>query len=82
MGPREVEMAACGLFFATEPRGENREVLPMLPTFTTPEEAADLARWWAAHDTQRDDVAAAAQAAVSGRTFTNHAAKVLKHLLG
>lgn len=82
MGPRELEMAACRLFFATEPRGENAEVLPMLPTFTTPEEAAEQARWWASHDKERDETAAAAQAAVAGRTFKNHAAKVLSHLLG
>ena len=39
MGPREVEMAACGLFFLREPRGEGDEIFPMLPTFTDSDRA-------------------------------------------
>jgi spore maturation protein CgeB len=46
MGPRELEMAACGLFFLRDPRGEGDEVLDMLPAFTSPEEASDLLRYW------------------------------------
>jgi len=76
MGPREVELAACGTFFLTEPRPENRQVLPMIPTFDTPEEFGEALRWWLAHPTERDCVARKAQEAVSDRTFTNHAARV------
>lgn len=77
MGPREVEMAACGLFFLTEERGENRQVLPMLPTFTSAEDAAEQARWWVAHPGQRERAAAEAAAAVADWTFEARARQVL-----
>lgn len=78
MGPREVEMAACGLFHLTEARGENREILPMLPTFETPEDAAEQARWWIGHHHERDRVAAEARAAVADWTFVARARQVLE----
>ena len=80
MGPREVEMAACGLFFAREARGEGDGLLPMLPTFTTAEQAGDLIRWYAAHDSERERRAAAAREAVAARTFTNAARELLRPL--
>ena len=82
MGPREVEMAATGLFFARDSRGEGDELLPMLPQFTTPEQAGDLIRWYAAHDGDREKRAAAAREAVAGRTFSNNAKALLKLLAG
>jgi spore maturation protein CgeB len=45
MGPREVEMAACGLFFLRDPRPEGDVVLPMLPVFDGPEQAAEQLAW-------------------------------------
>ncbi len=81
IGPREVEMAACGMFFVRDPRQEGDDVWPMLPTFDSPQEAADLIRWWAGHDSQREDMARAARAAVEDRTFTNNARQLLQ-LLG
>lgn len=80
MGPREVEMAACGLFYLRDPRPEGDEVLPMLPTFTTPAEASDLLRWWLAHPDERAEAAGKAQAAVADRTFTANAARLLRLL--
>lgn len=80
MGPREVEMAACGLFYLTEERGENREVLPMLPTFSGPADFSEKLRWWLARDDLRDEVAAKAQAAIADRTFTNNARFVMERL--
>lgn len=77
MGPREVEMAACGLAFLREPRAEGDQVLHMLPTFTDPAEAGDLARWWLAHPTERERAARTARAAIADRTFTNRAAELL-----
>jgi hypothetical protein len=77
MGPREVEMAACGLFFLRDPRPEGDLVLPMLPTFDTPGEAAEQIGWWLAHDNAREAVAAQAMMAVQGRTFHNSAARLL-----
>lgn len=70
MGPREVEMAASGLFFLREPRPEGDDVLKMLPTFTEPGEFGELLRWWVRHSQAREDAAAAAMLAVSDRTFT------------
>jgi hypothetical protein len=78
--PREVEMAAVGLPFLREPRGEGDELLPMLPTFSLPAEAGYLARWWLAHEDLRVEAAAKARQAVADRTFANHAARML-HLL-
>lgn len=80
MGPREVEMAACGLFFARDARGEGDEVLPMLPAFTTPAQASDIVRWYLDHPAERDRLAGLAREAVIGRTFEHHAA-VLRRLL-
>jgi hypothetical protein len=80
MGPREVEMAACGLFFLRDPRPEGDEVLPMLPTFTTPEDAATQLRWWLSHPDARQQMADKAREAIADRTFTNQAARVLRLL--
>jgi spore maturation protein CgeB len=80
MGPREVELAACGLFFLREPRPEGDEVLGMLPTFTSPGEASELLHWWLAHDTERSAVAAQARAAIADRTFDAHAAMLMRLL--
>jgi len=76
MGPREVEMAACGLFFARDPRAEGDEVLSMLPTFTTPAEASDIVRWYLDHPEQRQTAADAARAAITDRSFARHAARL------
>lgn len=77
MGPREVELAACGTFYLTEERGENREVLPMIPTVDGPDDFAEKLAWWLAHDTERDRVTAQAQAAVADRTFHSNARRLL-----
>jgi hypothetical protein len=80
MGPREVEMAACGLFFLRDPRPESDKVLSMLPTFTTPGEASELLRYWLARPEQRIELAARAREAVADRTFTNRAVELLRWL--
>lgn len=80
MGPREVEMAACGLFYIREPRGEGDQVLDMLPTFTGPEHAGELVRWWLAHPDERAETALKARSAIADRTFANAAAEVLRLL--
>jgi hypothetical protein len=76
MSPRELEMAACGLWFARDPRPEGDELLP-LPTFTSPEHASELLRWFLAHDGPRQAMADAAREAVAGRTFTTAAKRLL-----
>lgn len=80
MGPREVELAACGTFFFTQDRGENRDVLPMLPRFETPDDLSDQLRWWLARPDERHDVAQQARAAVADRTFTANANRLLAAL--
>ena len=77
MGPREVEMAACGLFFLRDPRGESDAILPMLPTFAGPEDAAEQVQWWVHHDAEREEAAMAARAAIRGRTFEANAKTLL-----
>ena len=79
-GPREIEQAACGLWFTRDPRPESDELFPMLPAFTGPEEASELIRWALAHPAQRDRAAGQAWAAVQDRTFTAHARKLLRLL--
>jgi spore maturation protein CgeB len=78
MGPREVEMAACGLFFLRDPRPESDETFPMLPSFTSPGDASEKLRYWLARDREREEAAAKARAAIEGRTFSNSARRFLQ----
>lgn len=78
MGPREVELAACGTFFLRESRPEGDELLSMLPVFDGPDDFAAQLRWWLAHDEQREAAAGKARAAIAPRTFEAHAADLLR----
>lgn len=80
MGPREVEMAACGLFFLRESRGEGDDILSSLPTFETPEHASSLLAEWLARPDWRQSAVEKAYAAIADRTFANHAAQLLRRL--
>lgn len=80
MGPREVELAACGVFFLRDPRPEGDDLLGMLPTFTDPEDFGDQLRWWLKHDTARIEAARLARLAVADRTFQQNAARLLRLL--
>jgi spore maturation protein CgeB len=79
-GPREIEMAACGLAFLRDSRPEGDELFPMLPVFDGPQDAAEQIRWWLAHDGFRDTAADKAREAVAHRTFDHHAARLLRLL--
>lgn len=79
-GPREIEMAACGLWFARDARPESDELFPMLPAFTSPEEASDQIRWALAHPAERAAAAAKARAAIADRTFGNAAKRLIRML--
>jgi spore maturation protein CgeB len=79
-GPREIEMAACGLWFTRDSRPESDELFPMLPAFTSPGEAGDLIRWAVTHPDERAEAAAKARAAVTDRTFTRNATELLRLL--
>jgi spore maturation protein CgeB len=78
MGPREVELAACGTFFIREPRGEGDTVFPMLPIVASPAEFNEQLRWWLSHDKQREQAAESARASIVDRTFKNTAARLLR----
>ena len=80
MGPREVEMAACGLPFLRDPRPEGDEVLSMEPTFSSPEDASEKLKWWLARPRTRERVAAQARWAIEDRTFENNAKRLLRML--
>jgi spore maturation protein CgeB len=78
MGPREVEMAACGLFFLRDPRPESDEVFGgILPTFSSPEEASDRLRWILARPEIRERCAERAFERIAARTFDNNARAAL-----
>jgi spore maturation protein CgeB len=78
VGPREIELAACGVPFLRQPRGEGDALFPDLPTFDDPGDFTDKLRWLLAHDDQRDRAAQAARAAVQGRTFEQNAGRLLQ----
>jgi hypothetical protein len=82
VGPREVEQAACGLFFLRDPRPEGDGLFPSLPTFTGPAEASELLRWYLAHPSEREKAAQKAREAVAGRTFDAAAAGLLRLMEG
>lgn len=78
MGPREVEMAACGLFFIRDPRGEGDETLSMLPRFADAGEAAELVVHYLRHDNERQKLATLAREAIAERTFHHYAGALLR----
>jgi spore maturation protein CgeB len=81
LGPREVEQAACGLFYLRDPRPEGDEVFKgILPTFDGPEDASEKLRWWLAHDGLREKRATQAREAIVGRTFVNAARRLLQRI--
>lgn len=80
MGPREVEMAAIGLPFLREPRGEGDDVLSFLPRFTDPGDFTDQARYLLAHDDLRLALGRRCREAVADRTFAANAAHLLRLL--
>lgn len=80
IGPREVEMAACGLPFLRDPRGEGDALFPHHLRFHSAGEAAAQLRWWLNHPSQRERAASAALAAVTDRTFTHAAARLLQQI--
>lgn len=78
MGPREVEMARCGLWFARQSRPESDEVFPMLPTFSNPHELGEQLRWAIANPDRRMMAVERAWAAVEDRTFPNNVRQLLQ----
>jgi spore maturation protein CgeB len=77
VGPREVEMAACGLFFLRDPRPEGDELFGFLPTFDTPQDASDQLRHYLRHEHYRAKLATRAREAIQDRTFVNNAKRLI-----
>lgn len=79
-GPREIEMAACGLFFIREHRPESDGLFWMLPTFDSPTDLNDKIRYWLKNSQERKELAALATKAVQQRSFENIAAAFTQDL--
>jgi hypothetical protein len=77
VGPREIELAASGTWFARQSRGESDELFPMLPTFNSPEELSELIRWALENPVERQIAAQQAKRVVADRTFPNNAHMLL-----
>lgn len=80
IGPREVELAACGAFFLREPRPESDELFPFLPSFESGAELDWLIHEWLPRHTERRELGKRAREAVADRTFANHARRALARL--
>ena len=80
VGPREIEMAACGLWFLRDPRPEGDTLFPWLPTFTDPQGAGELLRWALKNNDVREQGALRSRAAIEDRTFESNARMLLRLL--
>ena len=76
-GPREIELAACGVPFLRDPRPESDQLFPMLPSFDGPGDASEKLRWMLSHPDEREDMARQAREAVQNRTFLHNARRLL-----
>jgi spore maturation protein CgeB len=77
-GPREIEMAACGLPFLRDPRPESDELFgKILPIFNDPQDASEQLRWYLQAEDVRDEMAVKARLAVADRTFVSNAKRLL-----
>lgn len=77
-GPREIEMAACGLPFVRDPRPESDDLFPFLPTYETAEELGSQLRWLCSDPARASELGRRARVAVARRTFAHNAAQLLR----
>lgn len=81
MGPREVEMAACGLPFLRDSRPEGDEVFKgILPVFSSPGDAAGKLVWLLKNEGARQGIAERARRAIEDRTFDANARVMMREL--
>jgi glycosyltransferase involved in cell wall biosynthesis len=80
VGPREIELAACGVPWVRDSRGESDELFPFLPTFKSVEEAAELLAWYLRNPLMAEQLGEAARKAIEDRTFDNHAALLMDEM--
>lgn len=80
IGPREVELAACEVFYLRRHRPESDELFPFLPAFTSAEELEWLIREWLPRTDDRKQLGRRAAEAVADRTFSNNARRLLSRM--
>src|SRR6185369_10138735 len=81
LSPRAYELAACGAFHLSDYRAEVVEQFgDLVPTFTTPQEAAALIRLWLNDSDGRARVSAALPATVAEASWAERAKVVLGDL--
>jgi hypothetical protein len=81
LNPRAYELAACGAFHLSTYRQEVAEVFgDLVPTFTTPSEAAALVRSWLADPAGRARVAAQLPACVAESSWRTRATTMIGDL--
>ena len=81
LSPRAYELAACGSFHISDDRAEVKEVFgELVPTFTSPTEAAALIRLWLNQPEKRAEVAAQLPACVAESSWVDRAKTVLGDL--
>lgn len=80
IGPREVEMAACGIPWVRDARGESDELFPFLPTFGSVEEAAGLLKFYLENPKDAAFLGKRARQRIKDRTFDSHAAQLMEEM--
>lgn len=81
LSPRAYEYAASGVFHLSDYRKEVLEVFgDRVPTFTTPQEAESLIRYWLAHDDARHELGATLPACVVEQSWIDRAEEVIGDL--
>lgn len=81
MGPRCVEIAACGAFQLSDPREELLHVFgESVPTFETPEDLSEAIRYFLSNDIGRHKLAKESLARVASHTFDARTPLVLDTL--
>lgn len=79
MGPRGVELAACGAFQVSDPRQEVIDVFgDSVPLHRNPADLERLIRKYLNDPAERDRLARQQHEAIKGRTFANHMRRVLE----
>lgn len=68
-GPREIEMAACGLFFFREPRPESDRLFSMLPVLPEPQRLHEEIRYWLERSDERQQKIDLARENIQHRSF-------------
>ena len=81
LNPRALELAAGGCFHISDYRREVGEVFgDAVPTFTTPKELEEHIRFYLAHPSERQRIAATLPRSVEGYTFQERAKQLLRDL--